>query len=64
MADDTTPRRPTTHQPTHAPGEPAPVRNPTEARQGAPAGRMRWVLVIGMVAVSIAFVLAYLGTAP
>lgn len=42
----------------------APIRNPTEARQGAPAGRVRYVLVIGMVCVIIAFLLAYFGTRP
>jgi hypothetical protein len=40
------------------------IVNPTEARQGAPAGRVRWVLVVGLVCVVIAFALAYLGTRP
>lgn len=42
----------------------APVRNPTEARQGRPLGRMRLVLAIGIVGVAVAFLLAYLATRP
>ena len=40
------------------------VINPTEARQAAPAGRVRWVLIVGIVCVAIAFALAYMATRP
>lgn len=42
----------------------ATVRNPTEARQGTPLGRMRLVLAIGVVGVAVAFLIAYLATRP
>ncbi|BBE72836.1 hypothetical protein [Oharaeibacter diazotrophicus] len=42
----------------------APVRNPTEARQGTPLGRMRLVLAIGIVGVAVAFLIAYWATRP
>lgn len=51
----------------HTPGAsdgPTPVRNPTEARQGATPGRVRYVLVIGVVLVIVAFFFSYLGTRP
>jgi hypothetical protein len=52
--------------PTIAPLEPetATVLNPTEARQGAPANAVRYVLLFGLIGVIIAFLLAYLGTRP
>lgn len=40
------------------------VVNPTEARQAAPAGRVRWVLIVGIVCVAIAFAIAYMATRP
>jgi hypothetical protein len=40
------------------------IVNPTEARQGSPAGRVRWVLIVGLVCVVIAFALAYMATRP
>lgn len=64
MTNDYTPRRPATDPNTDAPLEGAPVRNPTEARQAAPDGRVRWVLLIGIAAVIVAFFFAYLGTRP
>lgn len=45
-------------------GDAATVRNATEVRQAAPAGRVRWVLLLGIVFVVIAFIAAYLGTRP
>lgn len=63
MTNDYTPQRPAT-DPSNSPLEGAPVRNPTEARQAAPAGRVRWVLLIGIAAVIVAFFFAYLGTRP
>ncbi|WP_181706221.1 hypothetical protein [Chthonobacter rhizosphaerae] len=47
--------------PTH---DASPEKNPTEARGAAPANRVRWVLVIGIALVIVAFFLAYIGTRP
>lgn len=57
------PADPLIAQPTLA-GDPAPVRNATEARQGAPAGRVRYVLTIGIVVVALGFLVVYLLTKP
>lgn len=62
MTDDPN-RRPPTGAPGAADG-PAPVRNPTEARQGATPGKARWVLFIGLPVVIVVLFLAYLGTVP
>lgn len=46
------------------PGDPSPQVNPTEARGGAPANRVRWVLIVGIPLVIIGFILAYVGSTP
>lgn len=39
------------------------VRDTTEARQGRPVGRIRWVLAVGLLLVVIGFGISYLVTA-
>ncbi len=63
MTDDPNRVRPTQPIP-HTDPDGSPVKNPTEARGGALAGRMRWVLVLGIAAVALAFLFAILGTRP
>lgn len=63
MTDDPNRTRPLDTN-THRDAEGRALKNPTEARQAAPAGRVRWVLIIGIAAVAVAFLLAYLGTRP
>jgi hypothetical protein len=41
-------------------GEPAPVLNKTEARQGVTGHNVRYVVMWGLAAVVVGFVLAYL----
>lgn len=44
--------------------EPAVVRNPTEASQGAPAGRVRWVVILGLLLAVIGYIVVYFATRP
>lgn len=53
-------RRPDDDSPTGRTGVPPADLNRTEARQGETAGRMRWVLGIGLVLVIVLFGVAYL----
>lgn len=52
-------RRPDDDSPTGRTGVPPPDLNRTEARQGQTSGRVRWVLVGGLVLVVVLFVVAY-----
>ena len=41
-------------------GDPSPVLNPTEARQGVTGHNVRYVLIGGLAAVVVAFILGYI----